>query len=335
MWSVGFIPGNEYGRAIGESALRLLRELGHDIDVTLFDLGPDRFRATGEVLPDYVLSELGQQDAVFVGAPPVTKAPDIPKGVLERGIVYGLRTGLDLFVNLRAFDGTGPAGEIDVAIARENTEGAYIREGGVLRPGTAQAIATQGSINTRFGVERCIRYSFDLARRRRGDVTLVHKVGVLEYSGELWRDAFEAVAAENPDVRTGYENVDTACIHLVQDPSRYDVIVTDNLFGDILSDLCGALAGAIERSGSADLNPVRTGPSLFEPMHGANAYAPPSVEQANPFGAYDAAAMMLDHFGSTSDARLLHAALRSAREPGDSSLRDLEAAVVRRVVASR
>lgn len=335
MPSVAFIPGNEYGRAVGESALRVLEALGHGIEVTLFDLGPERFRSTGEVLPDDVLNELKQHDAVFVGAPPVEKAPDIPKGVLERGIVYGLRTGLDLFVNLRAFDGTGPAGEIDVAIARENTEGAYIREGGILRPGTPHAIATQGSINTRFGVERCVRYSFDLARRRRGDVTLVHKLSVLEYSGELWREAFEAVAVENPDVRTAYEHVDTACIHLVQDPSRYDVIVTDNLFGDILSDLCGALAGAIERAGSADLNPTRVGPSLFEPMHGANAYAPPSAEQANPFAAYDAAAMMLDHFGSEAEARLLHAALRSAPEPGTCSLRDLEAAVVRLVAASR
>jgi 3-isopropylmalate dehydrogenase len=327
-WSVGFIPVTEYGRAVGESALRVVTDLGHELDVTEYDLGPDRYLATGDVLPSATFDGLQRADAIFVGAPPVGGA-DIPRGVLERGIVFRLRFGLDLFVNLRGFVGSGPVGPIDIAVVRENTEGAYIGEGGTLRSGTPHAIATQGSINTRFGIERCIRYAFGLARKRKRRIALVHKVKVLEHSGGLWQEVFDAVASDFDDVEPSYADVDTACIHLVQDPSRFDVIITDNLFGDILSDLVGALAGTLDRSGSADLNPDRSGPSLFEPIHGTAAYQRRPPQQANPLGAYAAAAMMLDHLGAHQTAQSLNAAVSAISVPAESDIRDVEISVRR------
>jgi 3-isopropylmalate dehydrogenase len=214
-----------------------------------------------------------------------------------------VRFALDLYVNLRPFRARASAlnDGVDMAVVRENTEGSYAGEGGFLRHGTPHEVATQGSVNTRFGVERCVRFAFDLARSRRRHLTLVHKTNVLTFAGDLWERAFHAVASEFPDVETAYNHVDAACIHFVQDPGRYDVVVTDNLFGDILTDLGGAVAGGIGRAASANLNPARTGPSLFEPVHGS---APDIVGtgRADPRAAIVSAAMMLDFLGEADAA---------------------------------
>ena len=234
-----------------------------------FDLGGARYLRDGAVLPAADLDAIRGLDAVMLGA---VGTPEVPPGVIERGLLLGLRFELDLYVNLRPFS-AGPSAlndGVDMLVVRENTEGTYAGEGGFLRKGTPHEVATQGSVNTRMGVERCVRYAFELARARdRKHLTLVHKTNVLTFAGDLWQRAFDAVAAEYADVSTAYHHVDAACIYLVQDPGRYDVIVTDNLFGDILTDLGGAVAGGIGRAASANLNPARTGPSLFEPVHGS------------------------------------------------------------------
>jgi 3-isopropylmalate dehydrogenase len=211
-----------------------------------------------------------------------------------------MRFELDLYVNQRPF--TWPERGIDMVVIRENTEGSYAGEGGFLKRGTPHEVATQGSVNTRIGVERCVRYAFDLARARaRRHLTLVHKTNVLTFAGDLWQRTFDAVAAEYPEVTTGYQHVDAACIHFVQAPDQYDVIVTDNLFGDILTDLGGAVSGGIGLAASANLNPARTGPSMFEPVHGS---APDiaGTGRANPVAAILSAAMMLDFLGDAGAA---------------------------------
>jgi len=265
------------------------------------------------VLPDSVLEELRAFDAIVLGA---VGTPDVPPGVLERGLLLRLRFALDLYVNLRPFRAGASAlnDGVDFAVVRENTEGIYAGEGGFLRHGTPAEVATQGSVNTRFGVERCIRFAFDLARARdRRHLTLVHKTNVLTFAGDLWQRAFDAVAAEYPDVATAYNHVDAACIHLVADPGRYDVIVTDNLFGDILTDLAGAVAGGIGRAASANLNPARTGPSLFEPVHGS---APDIVGtgKADPRAAIISAAMMLEFLGEHDSAARVQKAVAASDE---------------------
>jgi 3-isopropylmalate dehydrogenase len=293
-WSVGFIPVNDTGRALGESALRVLTDVGYPVAITEFDLGPRRYLATGDVLPADEFEQLRRMDALFVGAPPVGGA-QVSRGLLERGIIFKLRFGLDLFVNLRRFLAEGP---VDIAVVRENTEGAYIAHGGVLRPGTPHAIATQGSITTAFGVERCLRYAFALARKRRRRVTLVHKISVLEHAGGIWHEAFQRLSEQHADIECSYVDVDTACVQLVLDPARFDVIVTDNLFGDIVSDVAGAATGALSRSGSADLNPGAVTPSLFEPLHAAAATRRQlPLDCVDPRGAYSAVALLLEHFG--------------------------------------
>jgi 3-isopropylmalate dehydrogenase len=225
--------------------------------------------------------------------------------VIERGLLLKMRFDLDLYVNLRPF--LLPPSDIDFMVVRENTEGTYAGEGGLLRKGTPNEVATQGSVNTRMGVERAIRYAFDLARARRGHLTLVHKTNVLTFSGDLWERTFEEVAADYPDVETAYNHVDAACIYFVDSPERYDVIVTDNLFGDILTDLGGAVSGGIGLASSANLNPERTGPSMFEPVHGS---APDIAGKglANPTAAILSGAMMLDFLGEDAAAGRIRAA---------------------------
>src|SRR5262245_32371841 len=206
-----------------------------------------------------------------------------------------MRFDLDLYVNQRPF--VRPERDVDFIVIRENTEGTYAGEGGFLRKGTPHEIATQGSVNTRFGVERCVRYAFELAQSRaRKHLTLVHKTNVLTFAGDLWQRTFDAVSEEYPDVDTAYNHVDAACIYFVDSPQRYDVIVTDNLFGDILTDLGGAVSGGIGFASSGNLNPDRTGPSMFEPVHGS---APDIVGtgKANPVAAILSAAMMLEFLG--------------------------------------
>ncbi|HEX5266255.1 MAG TPA: 3-isopropylmalate dehydrogenase [Acidimicrobiales bacterium] len=314
-YEVAVIGGDGIGPEVLAEALKVVAAAGVDLDTVDYDLGADRYVRTGEVLPDAVLDELRAFDAILLGAvgPPIGSTA-VPPGALERGLLLRLRFELDLYVNLRPFNGTGPGGEVDLAVVRENTEGTYAGEGGFLRKGTPHEVATQGSVNTRFGVERCVRFAFELARSRpRHHLTLVHKTNVLTFAGDLWQRSFDAVATEYADVATAYNHVDAACIYLVEAPGRYDVVVTDNLFGDILTDLAGAVSGGIGLAASANLNPARTGPSLFEPVHGA-AHDIVGTGRANPLAAIRSAALMLDHFGEhDAGARITKAVLESAR----------------------
>ncbi len=290
------IGGDGIGPEVVAEALKVVRAAGVDLDTVHYDLGGARYLRTGEVLPDTVLEELRGLDAILLGA---VGSPDVPPGVLERGLLLRMRFELDLYVNLRPFAN----GDLDFVVVRENTEGSYAGEGGFLRKGTPAEVATQGSVNTRRGVERCVRFAFELARSRpRRHLTLVHKTNVLTFAGDLWQRTFDEVAADYADVATGYSHVDAACIHLVESPGRYDVVVTDNLFGDILTDLGGAVTGGIGVAASANLNPDRTGPSLFEPVHGS---APDIVGtgRANPLAAIRSAAMMLEFLGEGNVAR--------------------------------
>ncbi len=313
MHRVAVIGGDGIGPEVTAEALKVVRAAGVALETADFDLGGARYLRTGEVLPDAVLDELRTFDAILLGA---VGAPDVPPGVLERGLLLRMRFALDLYVNLRPFRAGASAYNdgVDFAVVRENTEGAYAGEGGFLRHGTPAEIATQGSVNTRFGVERCVRFAFELARsRERRHLTLVHKTNVLTFSGDLWQRTFDAVAAEYPDIATAYNHVDAACIYLVTDPGRYDVIVTDNLFGDILTDLAGAVGGGIGRAASANLNPARTGPSLFEPVHGS---APDIVGtgKADPRAAIISAAMMLEFLGEQDCAARVRKAVAASDE---------------------
>ncbi len=305
---VGVIGGDGIGPEVVAEALKVVRAAGVALDTADYDLGGARYLRTGEVLPDAVLDELRGLDAILLGA---VGTPEVLPGVLERGLLLRLRFALDLYVNLRPFK-AGPNrfnDGVDFLVVRENTEGTYAGEGGFLRPGTPNEIATQGSVNTRLGVERCVRYAFELARgRARKHLTLVHKTNVLTFAGDLWQRTFDEVGAEYADVATAYNHVDAACIYFVQDPGRYEVVVTDNLFGDILTDLGGAIAGGIGRAASANLNPDRTGPSLFEPVHGS---APDiaGTGAADPRAAVVSAAMMCEFLGEVDAAGRIHKAV--------------------------
>ena len=289
---VGVIGGDGIGPEVIAEALKVVRAAGVALDTIDYDLGGARYLRDGTILPDEVLEEWRGLDALLLGA---VGTPGVPPGVIERGLLLKMRFELDLYINQRPF--TYPENGIDMVVIRENTEGPYVGEGGVLRKGTPHEVATQGSVNTRHGVERCVRYAFELAESRpRKHLTLVHKTNVLTFAGDLWERAFNEVAAEHPDVTTAYNHVDAACIYFVQSPQQYDVVVTDNLFGDILTDLGGAVSGGIGFASSGNLNPARTGPSMFEPVHGS---APDIAGQnkANPVAAILSAALMLDHLG--------------------------------------
>jgi 3-isopropylmalate dehydrogenase len=316
---VGIIGGDGIGPEVTAEALKVVRAAGVELATTDYDLGGRRYLATGDVLPDSVLEELRGFDAILLGA---VGTPEVPPGVLERGLLLRMRFALDLYVNLRPFK-AGPNRHndgVDFLVVRENTEGTYAGEGGFLRQGTPNEIATQGSVNTRMGVERCVRFAFDLAQGRPGKhLTLVHKTNVLTFAGDLWQRTFDVVATDYADVATAYNHVDAACIYFVQDPARYDVIVTDNLFGDILTDLGGAIAGGIGRAASANLNPARTGPSLFEPVHGS---APDiaGTGKADPRAAVISAAMMCDFLGEADAAtRILNAVDKTDDVEGTTS----------------
>jgi 3-isopropylmalate dehydrogenase len=327
---IAVIPGDGIGPEVIAEALKVAGAAGASLDTTEYDLGGRRYLATGEVLPDSVLAELRGFDAILLGA---VGTPDVPPGVLERGLLLRMRFELDLYINLRPFVAAASAGAgvpIDFSVVRENTEGSYAGEGGFLRKGTLAEVATQGSVNTRFGVERCARYAFDLARARRQHLTLVHKTNVLTFAGDLWQRTFDQVALEYPDVQTGYNHVDAACIHLVERPQSYDVIVTDNLFGDILTDLAGAVAGGIGRAASANINPDRTGPSLFEPVHGS---APDiaGTGHADPTAAIISTAMMLDFLGAGDAASRITKAVEGLTAERKLSTTEVGDAIAERV----
>ena len=290
---IGVIGGDGIGPEVVAEALKVVDAAGVAYSPTAFDLGGARYLRDGEVLPEADLDAIRALDAVLLGA---VGTPDVPPGVIERGLLLRLRFELDLYANIRPFAAPPSTRNdgVDMVVVRENTEGSYTGEGGSLRKGTPDEIATQGSVNTRHGVERCVRFAFGLAQaRERRHLTLVHKTNVLTFAGDLWERTFNDVATEFAGVDTAYHHVDAACIYLVEDPGRYDVIVTDNLFGDILTDLAGAVSGGIGRAASANLNPDRTGPSLFEPVHGS---APDitGTGRADPRAAIVSAAMMLE-----------------------------------------
>jgi 3-isopropylmalate dehydrogenase len=302
---VAVIGGDGIGPEVVAEALKVVAAAGVSLDTTSYDLGADRWLRTGEVLADSVLDELRAFDAILLGAvgPPVG-ARDVPPGLLERGLLLRMRFELDLYVNLRPFRAAPGARrpDMDLVVIRENTEGSYAGEGGHLRRGTPHEVATQGSVNTRFGTQRCATFAFELAERRpRRHLTLVHKTNVLTFAGDLWQRTVDELAPQHPDVTTDYNHVDAACIHLVENAGRFDVILTDNLFGDILTDLAGALAGGIGLAASANLNPAHTGPSLFEPVHGA-AHDIAGTGRANPVAAIRSAALMMDHLGEVEAA---------------------------------
>ena len=318
---VGVVGGDGIGPEVVAEALKVVAAAGVDLDLVDYDLGGDRYLRDGTVLPDSVLAEWRMLDALLLGA---VGAPGVPPGLIERGLLLRMRFQLDLYVNLRPF--LWPASGIDMVVVRENTEGPYVGEGGILRLGTPHEVATQGSVNTRFGVERCVRYAFELAMSRpRKALTLVHKTNVLTFAGDLWQRTFDEVAGEYPDVTTAYHHVDAACIHLVQRPAEYDVIITDNLFGDILTDLAGAVSGGIGLAASANLNP--DGPSMFEPVHGS---APDIAGRglANPVAAVLSAAMMLEFLGEVEAAERVRVA---CAEPLSGSTSEIGDAIAARI----
>ena len=325
---IAVIGGDGIGPEVTTEALKVVDAAGVDLDTTEFDLGGARYLRDGEILSDATLDELSKYDAILLGA---VGTPEVPPGVIERGLLLKMRFELDLYVNQRPFAGTAPGHTQphDFIVIRENTEGPYVGEGGVLRKGTPHEVATQGSVNTRMGVERCVRYAFELASTRsRQHVTLVHKTNVLTFAGNLWERTFNEVAAEYSGIATAYNHVDAACIYFVQDPQRYDVVVTDNLFGDILTDLGGAVSGGIGLASSANLNPARTGPSMFEPVHGS---APDIAGQnkANPIAAILSAALMLEYLGERSAAERIRAACDEPVSGTTTSVGDTIAARVR------
>jgi 3-isopropylmalate dehydrogenase len=324
---IAVIGGDGIGPEVVAEALKVVEAAGVKLDTTEFDLGGARYLRDGEVLSDATLDELRSFDAILLGA---VGTPGVPPGVIERGLLLKMRFELDLYINQRPFSGTAPGHTEphEFVVIRENTEGPYVGEGGALRKGTPHEVATQGSVNTRHGVERCVRYAFELAASRpRQHLTLVHKTNVLTFAGDLWERTFNDVAAEFPGVATAYNHVDAACIYFVQDPHRYDVVVTDNLFGDILTDLGGAVSGGIGVASSANLNPARTGPSMFEPVHGS---APDIAGQqkANPIAAVLSAAHMLDYLGETEAAARVRAATTEPVAGSTSMIGDTLAARV-------
>jgi 3-isopropylmalate dehydrogenase len=305
---IAVVPGDGIGTEVVAQGLKVLDAVLPGVETVGYDLGAARYNRTGEVLPDSVLEELAAFDGILLGA---VGDPSVPPGVLERGLLLRLRFDFDQYVNLRPSRlwpgtagplGTVKAGEIDLVVVREGTEGLYTGAGGVMHRGTPAEVATEESLNTRHGVERVIRDAFTRAgRRERRKVTLVHKTNVLTHSGGLWARTFAEVAAGHPDIATEYQHVDAAAMFLVTQPQRYDVVVTDNLFGDILTDIAAAVTGGIGLAASGSINPERRYPSMFEPVHGS---APDIAGQglADPVAAVLSVALLLDHLGHPEQA---------------------------------
>ncbi|ONI70280.1 3-isopropylmalate dehydrogenase [Actinosynnema sp. ALI-1.44] len=307
------IPGDGIGPEVIAEALKVLGEVVPSAEITRYDLGAARWHATGELLPESVLGELREHDAILLGA---VGDPSVPSGILERGLLLRLRFELDHHVNLRParlYPGVrspiADPGDIDMIVVREGTEGLYAGNGGLLRKDTPHEIATEVSVNTSFGVERVVRDAFTRASARpRKHLTLVHKTNVLAHAGSLWSRVVEEVSLQHPDVTVAYQHVDATTIHMVTDPGRFDVIVTDNLFGDILTDLAAAVTGGIGLAASGNLDITRRNPSMFEPVHGS---APDIAGQgiADPTAAVLSVALLLDHLGEREAARRIEASV--------------------------
>lgn len=336
--NVALIPGDGIGTEVVAEAMKVLAAIAPaadlEVNTTEYDLGARRYNATGELLPESVVEELRTFDAILLGA---IGDPSVPPGVLERGVLLPLRFIMDHHVNLRPVKlypgvvgplaGKGPA-EIDFVVCREGTEGPYVGAGGVLRKDTPQEVAVEESLNTAFGVERIVRDAFDRAMKRRKHVTLVHKTNVLVNAGSLWKRTFDRVAREYPDVSTDYQHVDAASMFFITHPEKFDVVVTDNLFGDILTDIGAAIVGGIGLAASGNIDPSRSNPSMFEPVHGS---APDIAGQgkADPTATVMSLAMLLEHVGATDAARWVEEAVaedlatrgahpRSTSEIGDA-----------------
>ncbi len=307
------ISGDGIGPEVIAEARKVLEEVAPGVDATEYDLGAARWHDTGELLPEAVLSELRQHDAILLGA---VGDPSVPSGILERGLLLRLRFELDHHVNLRParlYPGVrGPLldpGDVDMVVVREGTEGPYAGNGGLLRKDTPQEIATEVSLNTAFGVERVVRDAFARAAARpRRHLTLVHKTNVLAHAGSLWSRIVEEVSLQHPEVTVAYQHVDATTIHLVTDPARFDVLVTDNLFGDIITDLAAAITGGIGLAASGNLDVSRRNPSMFEPVHGS---APDIAGQgkADPTAAVLSVGLLLAHLGHADAARRVDAAV--------------------------
>jgi 3-isopropylmalate dehydrogenase len=333
-YSIAVIAGDGIGQEVVDEAVKVLKAAAKtsEFELTPYDLGANRYLSTGEVLPDSVLAELKGHDAILLGA---VGDPRVPPGVLERGLLLKLRFALDHYVNLRPvklYEGVkSPLAtdeQIDMVVVREGTEGLYAGAGGGMHAGTPNELAVEESLNTVFGVRRVIEDSFARAAKRRGHVTMVHKTNVLTHAGGLWKRTFDEVSSQHPDIKTDYQHVDAAAMFFVTQPQRFDVVVTDNLFGDILTDIGAAIAGGIGLAASGNLNPTRKTPSMFEPVHGS---APDIAGQskADPTAAILSVSMLLDHLGETGASEAIEAAVakdlasrgaatRTTREIGDA-----------------
>ena len=320
-YRIGVIPGDGTGPEVVEEGVKVLdavsKKFGFTLTYTYYNLGGERYLKTGETLPDSVLSELKSQQALFLGA---IGHPDVRPGILEKEILLRIRFELDQYINLRPvklYDGVetplknkGPA-DIDFVVVRENTEGLYAGAGGILKKGTPDEVATQESINTRKGVERCLRFAFDLTRKRnkRNKLTLCGKTNVLTYAFNLWERTFHEVAKEYPGIETDYAHVDATVMWMVKNPEWFDVIVTDNLFGDIITDLGAMIQGGMGIACGGNINPC--GVSMFEPIGGsAPKYTGKNV--INPLAAIFAGAMMLDSLGESGAAGVIDKAVARA-----------------------
>ncbi|MFF1877454.1 3-isopropylmalate dehydrogenase [Leifsonia sp. NPDC058230] len=314
------IPGDGIGPEVVAEAVKVLDAVTAESDLsfekTPFSLGAERYLATGEVLTDADLASIKQHDAILLGAVGgVPGDPRLKDANIERGLLLTLRFSLDHYVNLRPttlFPGIASPladpGDVDFVVVREGTEGPYVGNGGAIRQGTPHEIANEVSVNTAYGVERVVRYAFEQAEARRKRLTLVHKTNVLTFAGGLWKRIVDAVAAEHPEVTVDYLHVDAATIFLVTNPARFDVIVTDNLFGDILTDLAAAISGGIGLAASGNINPAGEFPSMFEPVHGS---APDIAGQqkADPTAAILSVALLLRHLGSVELAERVEGAV--------------------------
>ncbi|AWN29684.1 3-isopropylmalate dehydrogenase [Streptomyces libani] len=325
------IPGDGIGQEVVAQGLKVLTAvLPQDVKLETkeYDLGARRWHATGETLPDAELEALKQHDAILLGA---IGDPSVPSGVLERGLLLKLRFAFDHFVNLRPsklFPNTSTplAGrpDIDFIVVREGTEGPYTGNGGSLRTGTPAEVATEVSLNTAYGVERVVRDAYERANARpRKKLTLVHKNNVLVYAGHMWKNIFDKVGQEYPEVTTDYLHVDAATIFFVTQPERFDVIVTDNLFGDILTDLAAAVTGGIGLAASGNINPTGDFPSMFEPVHGS---APDiaGTGKADPTATILSVALLLRHLGYEPQAARIEEAVATDLEARDGSARSTD-----------
>ena len=326
---IAVLAGDGIGPEVMAEGLKVLHTVRDDVETTDFDLGARRYLRNGELLTDADLDALKAHDAILLGA--IGDPERVPAGVLERSLLLPLRFKLDHYVNLRpsrlypsSVSPLANPGDIDFVVVREGTEGLYAGNGGTLRQGTEHEVASEVSQNTYHGVSRVVRYAFELAMTRRKKLTLVHKTNVLVNAGGLWQRAVDEVAAEFPEVEVDYNHIDAATIYMVQDPQRYDVIVTDNLFGDILTDLASAVAGGVGLASSGNINAAKEFPSMFEPVHGS---APDIAGQgiADPTAMILSVAMMLRFLGDEDNAaRIEEAVERDVAERGDAKVRTAE-----------